>query len=101
MCFLLHVSEDVFYDFLHEYTIVSLGGHTRVGRNDSIRDDAAHEETSTSSALTTDCCHVLAVPGDECLACAEGADLHVLFSSRVNEQIFGLVIAQIQYNRTR
>jgi len=93
--FLLRVCEDVFDDFLHEDTVVSLSSHARVGRDDSFRDDAAHEETSTSSALAADCSHVLAVPGDECLGCAERANLHVLLSCRVNEQVFGLVVAQV------
>ena len=97
---LLSVGEDVLDDLLHEDTVISLGGHSRVRRDDSLWDGAVEKEAASTAPLTADACHLLQVPGDDGLGCAEGADLSVLLTGWVHEQVLGFVVAEVEDDGT-
>ena len=97
---LLSVGEDVLDDLLYEDTVVSLSGHSRVRRDDSLWDGAVEKEAASTAPLTADACHLLQVPGDDGLGCAEGADLSVLLTGWVHEQVLGFVVAEVEDDGT-
>jgi len=98
---LLNVGQDVLDDFLHEDTVVTFSGHTRVRGDKSFRNAATAKEATTTGTFTANSGHLLEVPGDEGLGATKGTDLGMLLAGRVHEKVLGLVVTHVEYNSAR
>lgn len=92
----LHVGHNILYYFLHENSVISFSGHSRVGSEHTVGDFSGRQETTSSTSLTADSGSVLHVPGYQAFGGAESSDAFVLFALRVSKVVLGGVIAHVE-----